>query len=211
MICVELFCGSKSFSKVAQSLGHKTFTVDIDPQFNPDLCIDIMDFNIFMLPEEFRHPDILWASPPCTTFSVASISTHWQQGKKALIPKTKAAEAGLEMLEKTKHIIQQLHPMFFFIENPRGVMRNFMPESSRQTVTYCQYGDTRMKPTDIWSNLSWIGRRCKNKSSCHVPAPRGSKTGTQGLKGAKERSVIPAALIKEIFSQLPNELEVEKQ
>jgi hypothetical protein len=39
---------------------------------------------------------------------------------------------------------------------------------------------------------------CKNGDSCHVSAPRGAKTGTQGLKGSKERSVIPAALCAHI-------------
>lgn len=30
--------------------------------------------------------------------------------------------------------------------------------------------------------------------TCHEKAPRGSKTGTQGLKGAVQRSVIPEEL-----------------
>ena len=33
---------------------------------------------------------------------------------------------------------------------------------------------------------------------CHERAPRGSKTGTQGLKGSKERSVIPERLCEHI-------------
>jgi len=200
MIVLELFSGTASFSKVARERNHKTFTIDFDKQFNPDLCIDILDFNINMLPEEFKHPDIIWASPPCTTFSVASISTHWKGGKNAYIPKSKESEVGLKILEKTKEIIKELEPKFYVIENPRGVMRKFMPEVNRQTVTYCQYGDQRMKPTDIWTNINFIGRRCKNNSKCHVSAPRGSRTGTQGLKGAKERSVIPPMLCKEILN-----------
>ena len=39
---------------------------------------------------------------------------------------------------------------------------------------------------------------CKNGDPCHIPAPRGSKTGTQGLKGAKERSIIPHKLCEHI-------------
>jgi hypothetical protein len=39
---------------------------------------------------------------------------------------------------------------------------------------------------------------CKNGDPCHVSAPRGAKTGTQGLKGSKERSVIPAELCEHI-------------
>ena len=73
----------------------------------------------------------------------------------------------------------------------------------RHTVTYCQYGDTRMKPTDIWTNAEWWEPKppCKNGMPCHVAAPRGSVTGTQGIKGAKGRSVIPAELFHEIFEQ----------
>ena len=50
-----------------------------------------------------------------------------------------------------------------------------------------------MKPTDIWGNHPKVGTRpgCKNGDTCHVAAPRGAKTGTQGLKGAKARAVIP--------------------
>ena len=64
----------------------------------------------------------------------------------------------------------------------------------------CKYGDTRMKPTDIWTNhpKPKFLPMCKNGDPCHVSAPRGSRTGTQGLKGAKERSVIPQKLCEHI-------------
>ena len=41
---------------------------------------------------------------------------------------------------------------------------------------------------------------CKNGSKCHIAAPRGSKTGTQGLKNAYERSKLPILLCKEILN-----------
>jgi len=59
-----------------------------------------------------------------------------------------------------------------------------------------------MKPTDIWTNcLNWkpINKMCHNGNPDHEKAPRGSRTGTQGLKGNTERSVIPKELIKEII------------
>ena len=76
----------------------------------------------------------------------------------------------------------------------------WMKGLSRYTVTYCQYGDNRMKPTDIWTNHPdpKFLPMCHNGDSCHVAAPRGSKTGTQGLKGARERSVIPQKLCDHI-------------
>ena len=73
----------------------------------------------------------------------------------------------------------------------------------RETITYCTYGDSRMKPTDIWTNAHWWTPKvmCKNGMPCHEAAPRGSKTGTQGLKGARERSRIPEALFTELLDQ----------
>ena len=71
-----------------------------------------------------------------------------------------------------------------------------MQELPRYTVTYCQYGDKRMKPTDIWTNHPnpCFKPPCKNGDPCHVPAPRGSQTGTQGLENSIEKAKIPKEL-----------------
>jgi len=99
-------------------------------------------------------------------------------------------------------IIRELKPKYWFIENPRAGLRSvwFMKPLKRYTVTYCQYGFDRMKPTDIWTNVEWDSPRCcKNGDSCHVPAPRGSKTGTQGEKSSEKRGIIPKELCEEIY------------
>ena len=195
MKILELFSGTESFSKVARLRGHQTFTIDNNKQFNPDLCKDIME----VTPEDILFkPDIIWASPPCTFFSVASIGKHWNKDN---TPKTEQAELGVKIVNKTIELIKQLNPQFVIIENPRGKLRklNLIP-FKRDTITYCQYGDTRMKPTDIWHNINWKPKpMCKNGDSCHVAAPRGSKTGTQGLKGNMQRSVVPPELCLEIL------------
>ena len=46
--------------------------------------------------------------------------------------------------------------------------------------------------------MCWNG----NKDCHHQPAPRGSKTGTQGLKGSYLRSQIPSALFEDIFMEI---------
>lgn len=76
----------------------------------------------------------------------------------------------------------------------------FMEGLPRYTVTYCKYGETRMKPTDIWTNHpdpKFIPP-CKNGDPCHEKAPRGSKTGTQGIKGRIDKARIPAKLCEHI-------------
>ena len=99
-------------------------------------------------------------------------------------------------------LIRDLKPAVFFIENPRGAMRKmtWMQGIPRYTVTYCKYGETRMKPTDIWTNHpnpKFIPS-CQNGDSCHEAAPRGSKSGTQAIKGSRDRSVIPKLLCEHI-------------
>lgn len=110
-------------------------------------------------------------------------------------------------MEKTLSIIKDINPKWWFIENPRGKLRKLplVQGLHRVTVTYCQYGDSRMKPTDIWTNAVWWKPRpmCKNGDSCHASAPRGSRTGTQGIAGSRDRSKIPSELFVEIFNQMP--------
>ena len=57
-----------------------------------------------------------------------------------------------------------------------------------------------MKPTDIFTNHPnpQFKPMCKNGDSCHESAPRGSSTGTQGLKNKKERARIPTKLCEHI-------------
>lgn len=201
MKVLDLFCGTKSISNEFKESGHEVFTVDFDPQHNPDLCINILDFDVSMLP---WMPDVVWASPDCRTWSVASCGYHWNKDG---TPKTEACVVGIKLLNKTLDIIEQLNPLYWYVENPRDLMRKYermialTKKYFMHTVTYCQYGDNRMKPTDVWTNnMNWHPKpMCKNGSPCHESAPRGSTTGTQGIKCTVDRSRIPKLLCEEIY------------
>jgi len=195
---LELFSGTESFSKEARAKGYRAFTVDFDASFNPDYATDIMEFDPGRVP--FR-PTIIWASPPCQCFSVAAIGRNWNKDG---TPKREEARHAMEVVAHTIEIINYFSPKYWYLENPRGMLRKLAVVRDlpvRRTVTYCQYGDTRMKPTDIWTNnMQWNPRpACSNGDDCHEAAPRGARTGTQGLKGAKARAVVPPELCRELL------------
>jgi hypothetical protein len=207
LLLVDLFCGLKSLKPVCNNLGIDYFGVDIDPQFKPDLCIDIKKLTPRLLK---LKPDIIWASPPCEHFSVSSIGRHWYKDN---TPKTVEASDSAKLVIATLNLIKELNPLWFWIENPRGKLRKlpFMQVLPiRHTITYCQYGDFRMKPTDIWTNNNiWVPKpMCKNGDSCHVAAPRGSTTGTQGKLSYEEKSKVPYQLLLEILKSCIKEQEV---
>ena len=201
---LELFAGSRSVGKIADKMGFNVCSVDIKPFENIDIVCDIENLELSDLP---FIPDIIWASPPCTTYSIAAISHH----RNGTVAKSEFAKKSDRLVINTLKLIKETGAIFY-IENPVGMMRKmrYMRDIERTTVTYCSYGDIRMKPTDIWSNnirslfnpYAWNPKpMCFNGNifCAHEKAPRGSKTGTQGLKNDFERSKIPALLCEEIL------------
>ena len=202
---LELFAGTRSIGKAFEARGHEVFSVEWDKDFeNIDLYADIGTLTAKDIIKKFGRPDVIWASPDCATFSVAAISKHRRKNKETgnLDPISEYAKFCDAVDQHVLQLIDDLKPRFYFIENPRGGMRkmSWMKYLPRYTVTYCQYGENRMKPTDIWTNHPnpQFKPPCKNGDPCHEAAPRGSQTGTQGLKSAKEKGIIPEALCQHI-------------
>jgi site-specific DNA-cytosine methylase len=220
MKILVLFAGTRSVEKPFEAAGHETFSIEWDRKFeNIDLYADVLTVTAADIVEKFGLPDVIWASPDCTTFSIAAISHHRRKNPETgnLDPVSdyakfcdKVDRHVLELIAELNRmrLEQGLPELIFFIENPVGAMRKmiWMKGLPRHTVTYCQYeldkpvNQRRKKPTDIWTNHPDPQFRpmCKNGDPCHAAAPRGAKTGTQGLKGSKERSVIPRMLCEHI-------------
>ena len=201
MKVLELFAGTRSIGKAFERAGHEVYSIEWDKNFeNIDWYEDIGKITAQDIIERFGKPDVIWASPDCSSFSIAAISHHRKKNPETgnLDPVSDYAKFCDKVDQNVLKLIKDLNPIYYWIENPVGGLRKmtWMQDIPyRYTTTYCQWGEKRMKPTDLFTNYpNAYFPRCKNGDPCHESAPRGSKTGTQGLKGSKERSRIPDAL-----------------
>jgi hypothetical protein len=203
---LDLFSGLNGWS--SRFTGWERVTLDYDARFRADYTLDIRAvYDLSNLGGPF---DVITASPPCECFSTGSIGKHWGGGVRAYEPKTDAARRALWIVSHTFWLIDKFiveHPdTIYVIENPRGVMRKVAPRPPTGTTWYCQWGETRAKPTDIWTNAPEAFGipmpSCHNGALDHDAQSRyywkrkalGQTGGTQGLADAATRAVIPPML-----------------
>ena len=179
-ICLDLWCGSKSFSRGFREKGFVCLSLDSDPKFTPTFCVDIFDW--VPPPGLIKRVDCICAGPVCTLVSVAR--------------KCKDAEG----FERTRRFWERTFELVDLLlkpggvaifENPGrtevssntcrgfpvGIVEQMRPSLWSATVNYCMYSsDERVfsnKETKIWSthNLADFGfkpRRCTSKARCAV-------------------------------------------
>ncbi len=210
---LELFAGSRSIGKEAERQGHSVISLDIEHFAGIDLVMSVLDFQLKQLSDP---PHFIWASVPCTSYSMLAIRHH-RRGQLAI---SDTARLGDQIVLKTLDLIREAGCLWA-IENPRAALRkmDFMRGLDRRTVCYCRYGDTRMKPTDLWGNVFYslinpsgyqVRRMCwNNNTKCnHERSPRYTTLkargeqrsgGTVMLGNAYERSKLPTELCADLI------------
>tara|TARA_E500000318_G_scaffold90781_2_gene88844 strand:- start:2826 stop:3536 length:711 start_codon:yes stop_codon:yes gene_type:complete len=230
MKCLDLFSGTHSVADVLRNEGHEVITLDMDG--NSDITINILDWDYTIYPVGYF--DYIHASPECTLFSVCSNANLGRRLKRLnMQPLTREilekeiTTIGLPPVYKTLEIIDYFKPKYFTIENPAySKMKDYI-DLSNTIVDYCKYGFPYQKPTRIWNNFNYVGKRCNKdcdfivetgnsflhlqncgNSKCNAKTKnfhlkgigRGTDKG-ENIKGGgnnkKDRYKIPPELVKE--------------
>lgn len=201
---IDLFSGTESATKYFQKSNEWTVhTVDNQQQFNPDTCKDIRKLQ----PKDLPEADFIWASPPCTCFSIAKCWKYWGNtgNDKMNLPAKQDTVEAVQLVYHALYLINELNPDHWIMENPRGYMRKIMPSKNstgaQGEITYCQYGYHLMKPTNLWGDIpeSFEFRKCSPGSDCHSNEERGMGSGSDHVRDPVERSKIPDGLARHVY------------
>ena len=222
MRLLELFSGTQSVGKIAKKLGYEVVSLDIcdyNGKFSPTHKTNILEFNYKQYDRNYFTT--IWASPPCTYYSVLQRCWYGIKKKEGLFTKDIHEKQMLlsdTWVKKVFEIIEYFNVKKWFIENPRtGLLRKrrFMEYIPYIDVDYCRYSDWGYrKQTRIWCNLlNFNGKVCNKKcgnlkkagdlTNKRSPFKVGGTThrvdATKDL-GKLDRYRIPPILIKELFT-----------
>ena len=211
---LELFSGTHSVGKVAKEKGWEVVSLDLN---NADINIDILEWNYMIYhSNEF---DIIWASPPCRTFSSIKRTHIGRKNKSGKIVSAADIEneiltIGLPPLYKTLEIIAYFKPKKYIIENPQtGSMKKYL-NLPFYDVDYCKYADWGYrKRTRLWTDIEgFIPKKCKQDCSNCVNGKHlinfgmTTKKRIEGIKSKytniNDRYRVPSNLIEELLNRL---------
>jgi site-specific DNA-cytosine methylase len=190
-LCLDLCSGLGGFSQAFKDApGWEVVTVDIDRSFKP-----VVQADASRLPfRDGLQPDVILASPPCEKFSVESVSRYWKRGR----PGPEAERAG-KLVRGILSEIERLQPVSWILENPDGMLKRIIGRP-RWVITLCKYGARHQKRTALWGTVErFRAKKCHNGDPCHEPAPRGSRSGVQGLSSSAVRARMPLGLSKAVL------------
>ena len=197
MRLLELFSGTGSVGNVFKE--HGWDVVSLDRDLPADISTDIMDWDYMNSPYPPKHFDVIWASPPCTEYSIAKT-----RGVRNL-------QLANNIVQRTLEILNYFDPIIFFVENPQtGLLKHqpFMRHLSYNDVDYCKHGMPYRKRTRLWNNCQSFESNLCNRDcdTMDEQKRRHKEVAQQGVSKhstithhVRELYVIPPDLVFEIL------------
>lgn len=206
--CLDLCAGLGGFSAAFRDSDNwNVTTVDINPEFDPDITADVLELS----PEDLPETDVLLAGPPCTRLSKAAC---WHEYVIDGVPQTQTTREHLLLMFHIIGLANALSPVYWFLENPQGKLPQFLGEPTG-TVTYCQYGAEYQKRTHLWGDHpnQMDYRTCTEGDSCHTATPRSDdRHASDPLPdSAAERSKVTYELSRAICDTVESAFNGEQQ
>ncbi len=193
LLLLELFSGTGSVGKAFRRLPcgddrWDVVSVDTDPKAEGvTVQKDVLQFDpVKDLPR--KSVDCIWASPPCTQYSIARTTGP-----------PRDLEGADALVRKTLEIAAALGNPPLFIENPyTGLLktRGILDHLNLRAVDYCSYGMPYRKRTAIWTNTDWIPARALCKHKKHLARAQQGPPGPR--VSMRELYRMPAELCDEI-------------
>jgi len=158
---LELFCGTKSVGNVFKQDGYEVISLDYNAEFDATHTADILTWDYKQYAPDYF--DVIWASPDCTTWSIATGGKYRTKAEIYGIKNERYEKSviGNKMVDRVIEILKYFNAKSWFIENPRGLMAYYPPlidfinetQASKNLVYYGNYNNWGFpKPTNIWSN-----------------------------------------------------------
>lgn len=183
MKVLELFAGTRSIGRAFEERGHEVYSVEWDKRFGDiDLYEDIMKVQAADIIRDFGRPDVIWASPDCSSYSVAAISYHRKKDENGnLVPKTDYARFCDRVNQHVLCLILALSPKYWFIENPRG--------GYAQDGLYERAAPLHDHLLPIWGDANEADRHLDEppEPEIQTAVPQGRPMSCPRTKGRKDR------------------------
>ena len=166
---LELVSRAGSIGRAFRAQGWEVTSVDINGAENPTIEADIRNLDVNCL----GKVDAIWASPPCTNYSVARRSAEASADDLATSD---------DLVKRTLQLASDLGDPPLFIENPyTGGLKNrgLLDHMRLNKVDYCKYGFPYRKRTAVWTNTDWTPSRPLCSRDCAAYGLTGRKARAQ--------------------------------